>query len=64
MAKKTSKTTTTKRRKNPSTSTKAKGERLTPNQKLTFHLNEALAVENGTVTKTPVTNKTDKNRQC
>ena len=49
MAKKTSKTTTTKRRKNPSTSTKAKGKRLTPNQKLTFHLNEALAVENATV---------------
>jgi ferritin-like metal-binding protein YciE len=49
MAKKTSKTTTTKRRKNPSTSTKAKGKRLTPNQKLTFHLNEALAVENAAV---------------
>jgi len=49
MAKKTSKTTTTKRRKNPSTSTKAKGARLTPNQKLTFHLNEALAVENAAV---------------
>src|SRR6476661_6121956 len=49
MAKKTSKTKTTKRRNNPSTSTKAKGKRLTPNQKLTFHLNEALAVENAAV---------------
>ncbi|HET7285469.1 MAG TPA: DUF892 family protein [Nitrososphaeraceae archaeon] len=49
MAKKTSKTKTTKRRNNPSTYTKAKGKRLTPNQKLTFHLNEALAVENAAV---------------
>src|SRR6476660_10455255 len=49
MAKKTSKTKTTKRRNNPSTSTKAKGKRLTPNQKLTFLLNEALAVENAAV---------------
>jgi ferritin-like metal-binding protein YciE len=49
MAKKTSKTKATRRRNNPSTSTKAKGKRLTPNQKLTFHLNEALAIENAAV---------------
>ena len=49
MAKKTSKTTMTKRRNTPSTSTKARGKRLTPNQKLTFHLNEALAIENAAV---------------
>ena len=49
MAKKRSKATTRTRRNNPSTSTKAKGKRLTPNQKLIFHLNEALAIENAAV---------------
>ena len=39
-------------------------KKLTPNQKLTFHLNEALAIENAAGTKTPITNKTDQNRQC
>ena len=34
---------------NVSTLTKRKGKRLTPNQKLILHLNEALAIENAAV---------------
>jgi ferritin-like metal-binding protein YciE len=44
MAKK--RTSKTRTRSNVSTSTKRKGKRLTPNQKLILHLNEALAIEN------------------
>ena len=39
----------TRTRKNVSTFTKRKGKRLTPSQKLTLHLNEALAIENAAV---------------
>ena len=44
-------TATTKRRSNRSRSTagKGKGKKLTANQKLTFHLNEALSIENAAV---------------
>lgn len=46
-----SRTATTKRRSNRSRSTvgKGKGKKLTANQKLTFHLNEALSIENAAV---------------
>jgi ferritin-like metal-binding protein YciE len=39
----------TRTRKNVSTFTKRRGKRLTPSQKLTLHLNEALAIENAAV---------------
>ena len=54
MAKK--RTSKTRTKSNVPTFTKMKGKRLTPNQKLILHLNEALAIENAAVTKTPVTN--------
>jgi ferritin-like metal-binding protein YciE len=47
MAKK--RTSKTRTRKNVSTFTKRKEKRLTPSQKLTLHLNEALAIENAAV---------------
>jgi ferritin-like metal-binding protein YciE len=47
MAKK--RTSKTRTRKNVSTFTKRKGKRFTPSQKLTLHLNEALAIENAAV---------------
>jgi ferritin-like metal-binding protein YciE len=47
MAKK--RTFKTRTRKNVSTFTKRKEKRLTPSQKLTLHLNEALAIENAAV---------------
>jgi ferritin-like metal-binding protein YciE len=47
MAKK--RTTKTKTKSNALTFTKRKGKRLTPNQKLILHLNEALAIENAAV---------------
>jgi ferritin-like metal-binding protein YciE len=47
MAKK--RTSKTRTRKNVSTFTKRKAKRLTPSQKLTLHLNEALAIENAAV---------------
>ena len=39
----------TRRRNNVSTSSKGKGKRLTSAQKLTLHLNEALAIENAAI---------------
>jgi ferritin-like metal-binding protein YciE len=42
-------TSETRTRKNVSTFTKRKGKRFTPSQKLTLHLNEALAIENAAV---------------
>ena len=62
MAKK--RTSKTRTKSNVPTFTKRKGKRVTPNQKLILHLNEALAIENAAVTKTPVTNKTDQDRKC
>ncbi len=47
MAKK--RTTKTRTKSNAPTFTKRKGKRLTPNQKLILHLNEALAIENAAV---------------
>ena len=47
MAKK--RTTKTRTKSNALTFTKRKGKRLTPNQKLILHLNEALAIENAAV---------------
>jgi ferritin-like metal-binding protein YciE len=47
MAKK--RTSKTRTRKNVSIFTKRKGKRFTPSQKLTLHLNEALAIENAAV---------------
>ena len=47
MAKK--RTTKTKTKSKSPTFTKRKGKRLTPNQKLILHLNEALAIENAAV---------------
>jgi ferritin-like metal-binding protein YciE len=47
MAKK--RTSKTRTRKNVSTFTKRKEKRLTPSQKLTLHLNEALAIENAAI---------------
>ena len=47
MAKK--RTSKTRTKSNVPTFTKRKGKRLTPNQKLILHLNEALAIENATV---------------
>ena len=44
MAKK--RTSKTRTKSNVPTFTKRKGKRLTPNQKLILHLNEALAIEN------------------
>ncbi len=47
MAKK--RTTKTRTKSNAPTFTKRKGKRLTPNQKLILHLNEALTIENAAV---------------
>jgi ferritin-like metal-binding protein YciE len=49
MAKKNTSKARTRTRKNVSTFTKRKGKRLTSAQKLTLHLNEALAIENAAV---------------
>ena len=42
-------TSKTRKKSNAPTFTKRKGKRLTPNQKLILHLNEALAIENAAV---------------
>jgi len=42
-------TSSTKKKSKSNLSTKKKKKKLTPNQKLTFHLNEALAIENAAV---------------
>ena len=49
MAKKNTSKARARTRKNVSTFTKRKGKRLTSAQKLTLHLNEALAIENAAV---------------
>ena len=49
MAKKRTSKARTRTRSNVSTSSRRKGKRLTSAQKLTLHLNEALAIENAAV---------------